>query len=132
MGEIEVISVVRDSTETVPTGVTVVLKVDKASGVVCVNMAVCVVAAVRDSPMEVETLYVSVVVSEKEDSTILHNDFVFIVVEVVFPASVILVLIRDVVEEDADGRAVSVTREVPTDLVEVLVESEETEVVKVD
>lgn len=127
MGEIEVISVVRDSTETVPTGVTVVLKVDKASGVVSVNMAVCVVAAVRDSPMEVETLYVSVVVSEKEDSTILHNDFVFIVVEVVFPASVILDLIRDVVEEDADGRAVSVTREVPTDLVEVLVESEETE-----
>ena len=93
MGEIEIISVVRDSTETVPAGVTVDLKVDKASGVVSLNMAVCVVAAVRDSPMEVGTMDVSVVVSAKEDSTILRNDFSFLAGEGVFSASVVLVLI---------------------------------------
>ena len=93
MGEIEIISVVRDSTETVPAGVTVDLKVDKASGVVSLNMAVGVVAAVRDSPMEVGTMDVSVVVSAKEDSTILRNDFSFLAGEGVFSASVVLVLI---------------------------------------
>ena len=66
MGEIEVISVVRDSTERVLIGVTVVLKVDEASTVVSLIMAVCVVAAVKDSPMEVEVMYVrSVVVGAK-------------------------------------------------------------------
>ena len=93
MGEIEVISVVRDSTERVLIGVTVVLKVDEASRVVSLIMAVCVVAAVKDSPMEVEVMYVSVVVGAKEVSTILRNDLFFFAVEVVFSASVVLLLI---------------------------------------
>lgn len=54
MGEIEVISVVTDSTETVPIGVTVVLKADEASRVVSLVLAVCVEAAVEDSPMELD------------------------------------------------------------------------------
>ena len=54
LGEREVISVVRDSTETVPIGVTVFLKVDEASGVVSLVLAVCVEGAVEDSPMELD------------------------------------------------------------------------------
>ena len=54
IGEREVISVVRDSTETVPIGVTVFLKVDEASGVVSLVLAVCVEGAVEDSPMELD------------------------------------------------------------------------------
>jgi len=54
MGEIEVISVVTDSTETVPIGVTVVLKADEASRDVSLVLAVCVEAAVEDSPMELD------------------------------------------------------------------------------
>ena len=50
MGEREVISVVRDSTETVLIGVAVVLKADEASRAVSLVLAVCVVAAVEDSP----------------------------------------------------------------------------------
>ena len=54
MGEIEGISVVRDSTETVLIGVAVVLKADEASRVVSLVLAVCVEAAVEDSPMELD------------------------------------------------------------------------------
>ena len=50
MGEMEVISVVRDSTETVLIGVAVVLKADEASRVVSLVLVVCVEAAVEDSP----------------------------------------------------------------------------------
>ena len=53
-GEREVMSVVRDSTETGPIGVTVVLKVDEASRLVSLVWAVCVEAAVEDSPMELD------------------------------------------------------------------------------
>lgn len=54
MGEIEVISVVRDSTETVLIGVIVVLKADEATRVVSLVLAVCVEAVVEDSPMELD------------------------------------------------------------------------------
>jgi len=54
MGEIEVISVVRDSTERVLIGVTVVLKVDEASRVVSLIMAVPIEATVEDSPKELD------------------------------------------------------------------------------
>ena len=50
MGEREGISVVRDPTETVLIGVAVVLKADEASRVVSLVLAVCVEAAVEDSP----------------------------------------------------------------------------------
>ena len=67
IGEREVISVVRDCIEMVLIGVTVVLKVDEASGVISLIVAVCVVAAVENSPMELEVIYVSVVVGVKDD-----------------------------------------------------------------
>ena len=54
MGEIEVISVVRDSTERVLIGVIVVLKADEATRVVSLVLAVCVEAVVEDSPMELD------------------------------------------------------------------------------
>lgn len=54
MGEIEVISVVRDSTERVLIGVTVVLKVYEGSRVVSLIMAVPIEATVEDSPKELD------------------------------------------------------------------------------
>ena len=54
MGETEVMSVVRDSTARVLIGVTVVLKVDEASRVVSLIVAVSLEAAAEDSPMELD------------------------------------------------------------------------------
>ena len=54
MGETEVMSVVRDSTERVLIGITVVLKVDEASRAVSLIVAVSTEAAVEDSPMELD------------------------------------------------------------------------------
>ena len=54
MGETEVMSVVRDSTERVLIGVIVVLKVDEASRAVSLIVAVSTEAAVEDSPMELD------------------------------------------------------------------------------
>ena len=54
MGETEVMSVVRDSTERVLIGVSVVLKVDEASRAVSLIVAVSTEAAVEDSPMELD------------------------------------------------------------------------------